>query len=70
LQRNGDGLKKNQWILGLVVLAAFLGLAIYGQHKYPFDWQKFPGQFVHASLHKIGIAQGIIYFCYMIRAVR
>jgi hypothetical protein len=63
-------LKKNQWILGLTVLAVFVALAVYGQHKYPFDWQKFPGQFIHANLRKISLALVIIYSCYLIRSVR
>jgi hypothetical protein len=70
LNLNGESLKKRQWIFGFLALAAFVALAVYGQHKYPFDWQKFPGQFIHANLRKIGMALVIIYSCYLIRSVR
>jgi hypothetical protein len=63
-------LKKNQLILGAIVLAALIGLGLYGQHKHPFDFHAFGEQFKRADLRSIGIAIGCIYFGYVFRAVR
>jgi hypothetical protein len=63
-------LKKNQLVLGLVVLAVFVVLAVYAQHKYPFHWHTFLEQFKQADWRKIAFALGCIYLCYIIRSVR
>jgi glycosyltransferase 2 family protein len=63
-------LKKNQLILGLVVLAILVGLAIYAQHRHPFDFHAFGEQFKRADWIRIGIAAGCIYLGYVIRAIR
>jgi uncharacterized protein (TIRG00374 family) len=75
--KNGEVLKKNKLITGLVVLAALVALLVYAQQKYFLSWQKildswqkFLAQLAHADWRKIGIAFGCIYVCYLFRAVR
>ena len=63
-------MKKNQLILGLVVLAALAALLVWGRDKIHFDFGVFRAQIALADWRKIGIALGSIYFCYLIRAVR
>lgn len=68
--RYGDCLKKKQLILGLVALAALVGLGIYAQHRHPFHWQIFVEQLKLADWGKIGVAFGCIYVGYVFRAAR
>jgi hypothetical protein len=63
-------LKKNQLVLGLVVLAALIALGVYAQHKHPFHWQMFVEQLKLADWRKIGVAFICIYVAYLFRAVR
>lgn len=63
-------MKKNQWIVGLVVLAALVALLVWGRDRIHFDFGVFRAQLILADWRKIGIALGSIYFCYLIRAVR
>lgn len=63
-------MKKNQLILGVIVLAILVGLAAYAQHKHPFDFHAFGEQFKLANWKLIGIAAGCIYLGYVIRAIR
>jgi len=63
-------LKKNQLILGAIVLAALIALGFYGQHKHPFDFHAFAEHFKRADWTRIGIGVGCIYLGYIFRAVR
>jgi hypothetical protein len=63
-------LKKNQLILGLVVLAALVALAVYGQHRHPFDFHAFGEQFKAADWRQIALGLGCIYIAYVFRGVR
>ena len=63
-------MKKNQLILGLVVLVALVALAMYEQHLHPFNWQMFLEKFQQANLKEIGIGVGCIYLAYAFRAAR
>jgi hypothetical protein len=63
-------LKKNQLVLGLVVLAALIALGVYAQHNHPFHWQMFVEQLKLADWRKIGVAFICIYVAYLFRAVR
>ena len=63
-------MKKNQLILGLVVLAALVALGVYAQHQHPFHWRAFVDQLALADWRKIAFALGCIYLCYVIRSVR
>ena len=63
-------MKKSQWILGLVVLAALAGLFVYEQHLHPFNWQVFLDEFRKARWTKVCIGAGLIYMAFVFRAVR
>ncbi len=63
-------MKKNQLILGLVVLAALVALVAYEQHQHHFDWHMFVEQFKKADWVRIGISAGCIYLAYLFRAAR
>jgi hypothetical protein len=63
-------LKKNQWILGLVVLAALATLVYWGRDRIHFDFHVFGAQLALADWYKIVFALGVIYSCYMIRSYR
>jgi glycosyltransferase 2 family protein len=63
-------LKKNQLILGLVVLAALVALVVWGRDRIHFDFGVFRAQLAMADWAKIGIATGCIYLGYVFRAVR
>jgi hypothetical protein len=63
-------LKKNQLFVGLVVLAALIGLALYAQHRHPFDFHAFGEQFRQANWRQIALGAGCIYLAYVFRAVR
>jgi hypothetical protein len=63
-------LKKKQWILGLVVLAALVALLVWGRDKMHFNFGVFRTQLALADWRKIAIATGCIYMGYVLRAVR
>lgn len=63
-------MKRRQWIVGLVVLAALAGLFAYEQHLHPFDWKMFLEEFQKAQWTKVGIAAGCIYLAFGFRSVR
>jgi uncharacterized membrane protein YbhN (UPF0104 family) len=63
-------LRRNQLILGLVVLAALAALIYWGRNRIHFDFGVFRSQLVLADWRKIGIAAACIYLGYVIRSVR
>jgi uncharacterized protein (TIRG00374 family) len=63
-------LKKNQWILGLVVLVALIVLVMWGRSHIHFDFAEFWSQFARAEWGKFAIALACIYAAYVIRSVR
>jgi hypothetical protein len=63
-------LKKKQWILALVVLAALLALWVWGRGKIHFDFGVFRSQLALADWRHIGIGLGCIYFAYFLRSIR
>lgn len=63
-------MKKNQLILGVVVLAALVALVVWGSNRIHFDFGVFRAQLAMASWAKIGIAVGFIYIGYLFRSVR
>jgi uncharacterized membrane protein YbhN (UPF0104 family) len=63
-------LKKNQWILGALVLVALVALAIWARNRVHFDFRAFWSQFQQAEWSKIAIALACIYAGYVIRSVR
>jgi len=63
-------LKKNQLILGLVVLAALVGLVFWGRDRIHFDFAEFRSQLALADWRLIGLGLGCIYLAYVFRALR
>ena len=63
-------MKKRQLILSGIVLVLLIGLAIWGEHRYPFDFQEFSVQITQARWDRIAWALGCIYVGYIIRSVR
>jgi len=63
-------LKKNQLILGFVVLAALVALFAWGHNRIHFDFGVFRAQLALADWRRIGIAFGCIYVGYAFRSVR
>ena len=63
-------MKKQQWIVGLVVLAALVALVLWGRHRIHFDFAAFWSQFVQADWRRILIALACIYVGYVFRSVR
>jgi glycosyltransferase 2 family protein len=63
-------LKKNDLIVGLVILVVFVTVGIYAQHQYQFDWHEVIAQLKRADWRKIGVATGCIYLVLVFRSVR
>jgi hypothetical protein len=63
-------LKKKQWILALVVVAALAALLYFERGRIHFDFGVFRGQLALANWRSIGVGLGCIYLAYVIRAVR
>lgn len=63
-------MKRREWIVGLVILAALAGLFAYEQHLHPFDWQTFIEEFQKARWGKVCLGAGCIYLAFVFRAVR
>ena len=63
-------MKKNQWIAGVVVVAALAGLLVWGRDRIHFDFHAFGAQLALADWRKIAIALGCIYAGYVFRAAR
>jgi len=63
-------LKKSQWILGLVVLAALVALFLWGRARIHFSFHVFAAQIAQADWRKIAISIGGIYLAYLFRSAR
>ena len=63
-------MKKSQLILGLVVLAAFVTLLIWGHSRIHFDFTVFRAQLAQANWVKIAFSAACIYSAYAFRSVR
>lgn len=63
-------MKRRELILGLVVLAALVGLFAYEQHIHPFDWTMFADGLKKARWGKALVGLGCIYLAFVFRAVR
>ena len=63
-------MKKKQWILGLVVLAALVALFLWGRQKFHFDFHVFRSQIAQADWRLILLGLFCIYFAYFFRAFR
>jgi len=63
-------LKKHQWLIGLVVLAAIAGLVIWGRNRIHFDFRVFREQVALADWWRILLAIACIYVGYLFRSAR
>jgi glycosyltransferase 2 family protein len=63
-------LKKHQWIVGLVALAALAALVIWGRNRIHFDFGIFRAQVALARWPMIAAGAGCIYAGYGFRSVR
>ncbi|MGA2048063.1 MAG: lysylphosphatidylglycerol synthase transmembrane domain-containing protein [Terracidiphilus sp.] len=63
-------MKKNQLILGLVVLVALVALVFWGRDRIHFDFGVFRSQIALVDWRRIALAIGCIYLGYCFRAVR
>ena len=63
-------MKKNQLILGLIVLGVLVALGLYARQKYSFDWHEVFVQFTQANWGNIALGLAGIYLAYVFRAVR
>jgi uncharacterized membrane protein YbhN (UPF0104 family) len=63
-------LKKNQLIVGLVVLVALVALIVWGRDRIHFDFGLFRSQLALADWRKIALGAACIYLAYIFRAVR
>ena len=63
-------MKKSQWILGLVVLAALVALALWARTRVHFDFAVFRSQVALADWRLIALGAGCIYLAFVFRAYR
>jgi uncharacterized protein (TIRG00374 family) len=63
-------LSRKQWILGLVVLVALVGLFLWGRQKFHFDFGVFRTQLAEANWWKIALGTACIYLAFVFRSVR
>lgn len=63
-------MKKNQLILGLIVLAAMVAVVAWGHDKIHFDFALFRSQLALADWRKIAVAAACIYLGFIFRGVR
>lgn len=70
MRLNGERLKKNHVILGLLVVVALAALLFWGRNRIHFDFGVFRSQLALADWRRILLAIGCIYFGYVFRAVR
>jgi glycosyltransferase 2 family protein len=63
-------LKRNHWILGLIVVGLLVALVVWGRGRIHFDFGIFRAQLAQADWTKIGIAAGCIYLAYIFRSAR
>ena len=63
-------MKRNQLIVGLLLVAALIALVVWGRERIHFDFGVFRAQLAMADWRKIAIALGCIYLCYIFRSVR
>ncbi|MGD0732520.1 MAG: lysylphosphatidylglycerol synthase transmembrane domain-containing protein, partial [Terracidiphilus sp.] len=63
-------MKKNQLILGLVVLAVLVALVVWGRNRIHFDFGVFRAQLALADWRRIAAGFACIYLAYAFRAAR
>jgi len=63
-------LKKKNWILGLLLLAALAAIVYFGRGRIHFNWHIFVEQIAQVSWWRIAIGISMIWLAYGIRAAR
>ena len=63
-------MKKSQWIMGLIVLAALVALALWARTRVHFDFEVFRAQVAEADWLRIVMAIGCIYLGFVFRSFR
>lgn len=63
-------MKKHQWLIGLIVLAAIVALVLWGRNRIHFDFGVFREQLALADWRRILIAIACIYAGYLFRSAR
>ncbi len=63
-------MKKSQWILGIVTLAALVALALWGRARIHFDFHVFGSQVALADWRKIAASIACIYVACLFRSAR
>jgi hypothetical protein len=63
-------LKKKNWILGVVVLAALVAVVLFARSRISFRWDVFLEQLKLADWSRIAVGIGLIWMAYVLRAVR
>jgi len=62
--------KKSQWIVGLIVLAALVALVLWARTRVHFDFRIFRAQVAQADWLRIAMATACIYVGFLFRSVR
>ncbi len=63
-------MKKNRWILGLVLLLAMAALFLWARSRVHFDFHVFAAQIALADWRKIAAGIALIYLAFVFRAAR
>lgn len=63
-------MKKSQWIVGLVVLAALVALALWARTRVHFDFHVFAAQIARADWRFIALGAACILLAFVFRALR
>ncbi len=67
---DGEFVKKNRWILGLVLLLALAALFLWARSRIHFDFHIFAAQVALADWRKIAFGTACIYLAFVFRAAR
>jgi uncharacterized protein (TIRG00374 family) len=62
--------KKKNWILWVVVLAALVAVVLFARNRIHFRWDVFAQQLKLADWSRIAVGIGLIWLAYVLRAVR
>jgi hypothetical protein len=68
--RDGERLKKNQLILGLVVIVGLAALLVWARGRIHFDFGIFRAQLAQANWIEIAFSAGCVYLAYAFRSAR
>ncbi len=63
-------MKRNHWILGLIVILCLAAIFVWGRHRIHFDFGVFRSQIAMVDWRKIGLGTACIYLAYVFRSIR